>query len=179
MIRKEQNDRFLEWILSYDAILWKIARTYASFGERQDLHQDLLIALWHAVPLYRDQAKPSTFIYRVALNCALNWTRNRQRYLRRHIELDETARSLPATPNARPDSLGDQDRRVEQLYAALATFPEADRSLVLLYLDDLSYCEIAEVLGITETNVGVKLSRAKKRLAEQLRQSEHPGKVET
>ena len=176
MIPKRQNDVFLEWILSYDAILWKIARTYAPPGEHEDLHQDLLIALWHAVPLYRDQAKPSTFIYRVALNGALNWTRNRQRYLRRHVELDEIATPRSVCPNVQQESSGDQERRVEQLYAALGTLPEADRSLALLLLDDLSYREIAEVLGITENNVGVKLNRVKKRLTEQLRKLEYEAK---
>ncbi len=176
MIRKRQNDAFLEWIRTYDAILRKIARAYAPFGEHEDLHQDLLIALWHAVPLYRAQAKPSTFIYRVALNCAMNWTRNRARYLQRHVELGEQATRLPAAPNAQREGSGDRERLVEKLYAALATLPDADRSLALLHLDALSYREIAEVLGITENNVGVKLNRVRKRLAEQLRQMEHEGK---
>ncbi|HYP09271.1 MAG TPA: RNA polymerase sigma factor [Bryobacteraceae bacterium] len=161
------NQTFLDWVLTYDAILWKIARSYAPYGEHTDLHQDLLIALWHAAPLYRDHAKPSTFIYRVALNCALNWSRNRARYHRRYVELDETAIPVVAAPE-----MQEQERRVELLYAALAALPEADRSLALLHLDGISYRDIAEVLGITENHVGVKLNRVRKRLAEQLRRME-------
>lgn len=164
MSREQHNERFLEWVDSYDAILWKIARAYAPSGEQDALHQDLLIALWHAAPLYRDQAKPSTFIYRVALNSALNWTRTRTRHQRRHVELDENATQLAA-----PSSVAnEQEQRIAELYAALTTLPEADRSLALLYLDNFSYQEIAAVLGITESNVGVKLNRLKKRLAEKL-----------
>lgn len=169
MIPNGHSQVFLEWVLTYDSILWKIARSYASAGEHNDLHQDLLIALWHAAPLYRDQAKPSTFIYRVALNCALNWSRNRVRYHRRHVEFDETAQDFAVHPD---EHASQQERRVELLYAALAALPEADRSLALLHLDGLNYREIAEILGITENNVGVKLNRVRKRLAEQLRQTE-------
>jgi RNA polymerase sigma-70 factor (ECF subfamily) len=160
----EQNVRFIEWARTYDAILWKIARSYAPAGEHEALHQDLLIALWRAAPLYRDEAKPSTFIYRVALNSALNWSRSQTRYRHRHLALDEKAAQTPAVGN----SAEERERRVERLYAALATLSDADRSIALLYLDQLSYREIAEVLGITESNVGVRLNRVKKRLIERL-----------
>lgn len=160
----EQNARFVEWARTYDAVLWKIARSYAPAGEHGALHQDLLIALWHAAPLYRDEAKPSTFIYRVALNCALNWSRSRTRYGQRHVALDEKS----AQARAAEGGAGERERQVEQLYAALTTLSEADRSIALLYLDELSYREIADVLGITESNVGVRLNRVKRRLMERL-----------
>jgi RNA polymerase sigma-70 factor (ECF subfamily) len=78
--------------------------------------------------------------------------------------LDEKAAQTPAVGN----SAEERERRVERLYAALATLSDADRSIALLYLDQLSYREIAEVLGITESNVGVRLNRVKKRLIERL-----------
>ena len=165
MNSQEQNARFVEWARSYDAVLWKIARLYAPVGEHEALHQDLLIALWHAAPLYRAQAKPSTFIYRVALNSAMNWSRSRTRDRRRHVALDEKSAQAPSKDNESDE----RERQVEQLYAALATLSEADRSIALLYLDELSYREIADVLGITESNVGVRLNRVKKRLMERLR----------
>ena len=165
MNSQEQNARFVEWARSYDAVLWKIARLYAPAGEHEALHQDLLIALWHAAPLYRAQAKASTFIYRVALNSAMNWSRSRTRYGRRHVALDEKSAQAPSKDNESDE----RERQVEQLYAALATLSEADRSIALLYLDELSYREIADVLGITESNVGVRLNRVKKRLMERLR----------
>lgn len=161
----EQDARFVEWAQTYDAVLWKIARSYAPAGEHEALHQDLLIALWHAAPLFRDQAKPSTFIYRVSLNRALNWSRSQTRYRQRHVALDEKSAQAPVAESGSDE----RERQVEQLYVALATLSAADRSLALLYLDELSYREIAEVLGITESNVGVRLNRVKKRLMERLR----------
>ncbi len=156
VIGKQRDESFVEWVTTYDAILWKVARSYAPLGEHEELHQDLLIALWNAIPLYREQAKASTFIYRVSLNCALNWTRARARYQRRHVELHDVAvTSVDREP-------------VDRLYRALGMLSEADRSIALLYLDDLSYREIGEVLGITESNVGVKLHRVKKTLTELL-----------
>jgi RNA polymerase sigma-70 factor (ECF subfamily) len=169
-----KNDAFLEWATTYDGILRKVARTYAPPGEREDLHQDLLIAIWNAAPHYRGQAKASTFVYRVALNCALNWTRKSRRYQERHISLDDT--EIPPASLAAGAPACEQERRVERLYAALAMLAEGDRSLALLHLEDVSHREIAEVLGITENHVAVKLSRLKKRLAERLLQIENEGK---
>lgn len=163
MNRTEQNARFAEWANTYDAILWKIARSYAPAGEHQALYQDLLIALWHAAPLYRDEAKPSTFIYRVALNSALNWSRGERRRRSRHVSLDEKSAQAAVESGA-----NERERQVEQLYAALAALSESERSIALLYLDELSYHEIAGVLGITESNVGVRLNRVKKRLMDLL-----------
>ncbi len=153
MNEQRQNEIFLEWIQLHDAIPRKISRVYAPSGHHAELYQDLLIAIWRAVPLYRGEAKPSTFLYRVALNCAMSWTRNHRVYRERHAELNN---KMPAAPPSEP--------RIAQLYAALGELSEADRSLALLYLDDLSYREIADVLGITENNVGVRLNRIKKRL---------------
>lgn len=169
MIPERQNDIFLEWIEHHDSILRKIARAWAAPGERTDVYQDLLIAVWHAVRLYRGQAAVSTFIYRVALNCVMNRNRSRRVWQRRHVELDGMV--APAVP----EDNGSEHQRVEELYAALGALSEADRSLALLYLDDLSYREIAEVLGISETNVGVRLNRIRKRLANRLRHEQQTG----
>lgn len=143
---------FEAWLQQYGAILHKIARSYASPTDRDDLHQDLLIALWEALPYYRSESKPQTFIYRVALNRALNWTRARRPYL----ELPD----LPAPSR-------DHDR-LDQLYGAIAQLPELDRSMILLHLDGLTYAEIAQVLGLSETNIGARLTRLRQRLKETL-----------
>ncbi len=143
---------FEAWLQQHGAILHKIARSYASPTDRDDLHQDLLIALWNSLPFYRAESKPATFIYRVALNRALNWTRTR----RPLTELPD----LPAPSRAHD--------RLDQLYAAIAQLPELDRSLILLHLDGLTYAEIAHVLGLSETNIGARLTRLRQRLKETL-----------
>ncbi len=140
------------WLQQYGAILHKIARSYATPSDRDDLQQDLLIALWEALPYYRSESKPQTFIYRVALNRALNWTRT----CRPFVELPD----LPAPSR--------DHGRLDQLYTAIAELPELDRSLILLHLDGLTYAEIAQVLGLTETNIGARLTRLRQRLKETL-----------
>lgn len=159
MSGSDHNRLFLEWMQAHRGILRKIARAFASEeGDQQDLYQDLLVAVWEAVPAFRGEAKVSTFLYRVAYNRALLWSRSRRTEQRRFEAL-----SIDLVAPAQQD-----DGRVERLYEAIRQLPPVDRSLVLLYLDELSYREIAEVLGLSESNVGVRLNRAKKRLIAEL-----------
>jgi RNA polymerase sigma-70 factor (ECF subfamily) len=116
-----------------------------------------------SLPRYAGQAKPSTWIYRVCLNTALTWRRGVQRRERRR-EPDADITRLAADAATPAEAAGHQDL-VEQLYAALQAMAPSDRALVLLMLDGLAYREIAEVTGLTENNVGVALTRARKRLA--------------
>jgi RNA polymerase sigma factor (sigma-70 family) len=159
--REEQNERFLQWAGEHHAIARKVARSFAGGAGQDDLYQEILVAIWLAIPSWRGDAKPSTFIYRVAHNYALTWTRSRRNYAR---ALDRFGREPAAAAPDRTEEL------LEILYTAIRALPEADRSLVLLSLDGLSYREIAEVLGISETNVGVRLNRARKKLSEQLKE---------
>jgi len=122
-----------------------------------------MFQLWVSLPRYAGQAKPSTWIYRVCLNTALTWRRGVQRRERRR-EPDADITRLAADAATPAEAAGHQDL-VEQLYAALQAMAPSDRALVLLMLDGLAYREIAEVTGLTENNVGVALTRARKRLA--------------
>ena len=155
----DRQRRFIEWAEAYDSLLWKVARSFATGADQDDLHQELLLALWQAIPAFRGDAKGSTFVYRVAYNYAL--MRNRKR---RPIEV-----ALEKAPErATPEGSADEEARLELMYRHIRALPEVDRTLVLLYLDELPYKEMAEVLGITESNVGVRLNRVKKQLAEQI-----------
>ena len=167
MNHSEHNRIFADWVQSHSAILWKVARSFAPSGQPEDLHQELLVALWQAVPAYRGEAKPSTFIYRVAHNFALTWLRRQQRYQRIFDPLPETVadRAAPVTSGS-----AETERRVGRLYEAIRGLPEIERTLTLLYLDEVSYRDMADVLGISESNVGVRLHRIKKRLAEELKE---------
>jgi RNA polymerase sigma-70 factor (ECF subfamily) len=167
MNHKEHNRIFADWVAAHNGILWKVARSFAHSNQPEDLHQELLVALWQAVPAYGGQAKPSTFVYRVAHNYALTWLRKQQRYRRTFDPFSETGADpeAPSTTEA-----AELERRIERLYNAIRGLPEVDRTLTLLYLDEVSYSEMAEVLGTSESNVGVRLNRIKKRLAEQLKE---------
>jgi RNA polymerase sigma-70 factor (ECF subfamily) len=161
----EQAAVFRQWLRQYTALMARLARAYTATAEDcEDLLQEILLQVWRSVPRFEHKASPSTWIYRVALNTALAWQRKDQ-HQRRFRPLLET----PDVAEDNREQIQDQER-IDRLYAAIRQLPKADAALVLLHLEDLSYREMAEVLGISETNVGAKLSRARKVLAELMKE---------
>lgn len=154
-----REQRFTQWARDHAAILHKTANGFAPRVDRDDLMQELLLALWKALPGFRGDCQPSTFVYRVAHNAALTWKRAR-RGDERLEPLDPYVDALSAPAPAR-----DERERVEQLYAAIRRLPPLDRSLVLLSLDGIAYDEIAALHGLTASNVGARLTRARQKLA--------------
>ena len=142
----------------YPGLIARVVQAFAPGpGDRDDLFQEILIALWQAAPQFQDRARLSTYVYRVALNCALNWQRSRRRY-RQKLELFA---AQPAEAGPAPAD----DPRLRWLYARIHELPPVDRSLILLSLDRLGYDAIAEITGLSTANVGVRLHRIKQRLA--------------
>ena len=122
--------------------------------------QELLLAVWKAIPAFRAEAQPSTFIYRVTHNAAMTWQRTRRNY-RRNVEQFSTLGPVAeADGAAAPDA-----ERLEALYAAIRALPPLDRSLILLSLDGLSYRGMAALHGLSEGNVGARLTRLRQKLA--------------
>jgi len=161
MNRDEHNRIFYLWVEMYGGILWKTACAFAPADEQEDLHQELLIAVWTALPSFRGEALESTFIYRVAHNYALTWVRTR---VNREKTLERYRMERPASQ---------PDRPVDVLYEQIRKLPELDRTLVLLYLDEVNYRDMAKVLGISESNIGVRINRVKKKLAELFEEARH------
>ena len=161
MNREEQQQRFIEWAHAFDNLLWKAARSFAIGTDQEDLHQELLLALWKSIPAFRGEAKASTFVYRVAYNYALTWTRKAKRH---EVGLEQAAGVAARTVANATES------QLEQLYGQIRELNPLDRTLILLYLDDISYREMAEVTGLSESNVGVRLNRVKKLLAQRLQE---------
>ena len=164
----EQQTRFRRWLADHAGLMWKVARAFAAAPEDQrDLLQEIALQLWKSLPSFRGEAKESTWIYRVAFNTALVGKRVETRRHARHekfVELNSaTAMSPEDSPATRDEEL------VRLLYEAIRKLPKLDASLALMHLDGLSYREMSEVLGITESNVGVKLNRIRKQLAEMLK----------
>ena len=147
--------------------MWKVVRAFTVTSEDQeDLLQEIAVQLWRSLPAFRGDAKESTWIYRVAFNTALVWKRDEKRRgeTRKIFRIERRAGNLAgATGQTHDDDL------VQQLYTAIRQLPKLDASLALMHLDGLSYREMSEVLGITESNVGVKLNRIRKQLAEMLK----------
>lgn len=160
----EQQQLFADWTREHGAILYHVVNGFAGGDDRNDLLQEVLLAVWKSIPAFRGRAKPTTYLYRVCHNAALLWIRREKNYRRR---VEQFGAMAPNEPASATGSLTDQ--RLARLYAAIHQLKPLDRSLILLSLDGLSYREMAEVLGISESNVGVKLNRIKTQLTQTLK----------
>jgi RNA polymerase sigma-70 factor (ECF subfamily) len=153
---------------AHKAILLKVARVYgATHSDREDLFQESALQLWHSVEAYRGDCATTTWIYRVALNTALAWRRKERKHGQGRQDI-EAATGLLIVPSGR-------DPRLEWVYDRIAELDEASRSLALLMLDGFSYREMSQILGIGESNVGMKINRIKAALAARLAKEERGG----
>jgi len=149
------QQRFQTLVETHRGIIYKICHAYCRQpDDREDLAQEILLQLWRSFPSYDREARFSTWMYRVALNVAIS-THRRETTRTRHVLSDE-ARVLEA-----PDPTETEPESVRLLYDRIARLDPLKRALILLYLEGQSYREIAGVLGITETNVGTQLARAR------------------
>ncbi|MHA4896361.1 RNA polymerase sigma factor [Pedobacter sp. PWIIR3] len=153
-----EESAFLQLISQNQGIIHKICRLYKdTLEDQQDLFQEIVFQLWRAIDNFRNEAKPSTFIYRAALNTAISsFTRDRTR------EMVAFTDQLPETPEVPQDV--NLVARMDSLLKAIKKLEEADRAIMALLLEDLSYREIGDIIGATENNVAVKISRIKNKL---------------
>ncbi|HYG24232.1 MAG TPA: sigma-70 family RNA polymerase sigma factor [Verrucomicrobiae bacterium] len=168
MNTNDQQQRFAEWIHDYSGVLYRVVNGFADGDDRNDLLQEVLLAVWKSIPAFRGQAKASTYLYRVCHNTALLWTRSRKSY---RLRLEQLTAFAPTAHSPEGGSLTQE--RLAALYAEIRRLKPADRSLILLALDGLSYRDMAEVLGLSESNVGVKLNRIKTQLGQTLKDKDY------
>lgn len=160
----DQKSLFMQWLGEHGSSVVKVARAYTlTSDEREDLAQEILLQAWRSLPKFKGNANAATWFYRVALHTAMNWHRKDKPRRSRQQPLLEM--QMIITEGSDSAEQAQQRETVEQLYQAIHQLPKADAALVLLYLDELSYREMADVLGISESNVGVKLNRVKKALS--------------
>ncbi len=158
MTENEQQIVFKQWLESYSALLFKIVRAYAvTPDDRDDLFQEISLQVWRSVPNFRHESAVTTWLYRIALNTALRWKSKEKKHADQRVEF---------TPILKEEAKS-HDERLDWLYDEIGKLNEIDRSLCLLLLDDFSYKEMAEMLGISESNVAVKIHRIKKYLVDQ------------
>lgn len=148
--------QFVELIKEHQKIIHKICHLYRDSAEdREDLFQEIAFQLWKAFPSFRNQAKISTWIYRIALNTAIATFRKNKAAVEYHADL----------PDVQEEQHNDiHAERQERLFLLLKKLDDNERALITLYLEDLSYQQIAEVVGINENYVGVKLNRIKAKI---------------
>ena len=162
MLDSERDRIFGDWLAAHQGTLFKVVRAYAfEHADRQDLFQEVAIQVWRSVDAYRGESSVRTWMYRIALNAAISWTRKQDRHQRGKQPLEIVDGLLTA-------SAAEADPRVEWLYRQIAQLKDVDRSVALLMLDGFAYKEIAAIAGISEGNVGVKINRIKAVLTAQL-----------
>jgi len=128
-------------------------------SEREDLFQEITLQAWKAFGHFRGDAKFSTWLYRVALNTAITYFRKEKK--------KPSIFSTDVFPDQQDETHNPIEEQVKAMYAAIGELSKIDKAIVMLYLEDYSYQEIGEMMGITANNVAVKMSRIKLKLKEE------------
>lgn len=157
-MRHEDLEReFLSMIEENKKTIYKVSLMYSDGPEhQQDIYQDIVLNLWTAFPKFRGDSKLSTWVYRIALNTCVSELRRKN------------AKPLTTPLSYDIEQLMDDDEayreQVKQLYNLINRLSQLERAIILLWLDEKSYDEIAAILGISSSNVGVKINRIKEKL---------------
>jgi RNA polymerase sigma-70 factor (ECF subfamily) len=156
----DNHQRFLTIVEPNRRRLQGLARSFAAGADRDDLYQEMLLQIWRSLDAFQGRSNPDTWVYRVALNTAISHRRRssvRARYVAPEAEIDPD-RVRGAAAGGR-----DELRILDDFMASLG---EIDRALLALYLEDLSYREMAEITGLGENHVGVRINRMKRRFTD-------------
>jgi RNA polymerase sigma-70 factor (ECF subfamily) len=161
--RRELEKQFDRILREQGPAISRLAYSYeASVGAREELVQDIALAIWQALPHFRGECSERTFIFRIAHNRGLTHP-SRRRPIYQPLD-DLTESDQPVDPRPHPEEHAAQTDERARLMSAIQSLPVSHRQIIVLMLEDISYAEMAEVLGITENNVAVRLNRARKAL---------------
>ncbi|MEO7767904.1 MAG: sigma-70 family RNA polymerase sigma factor [Ferruginibacter sp.] len=157
------KEKFIHILNDNKWILYKVINIYCKdLEDRKDLEQEILIQLWKSLESYNNQYKISTWIYKVAMNVSISFYRSNLKRKSRTSPISESIINL-SNQEDNPMPL-DEERKI--LYDFINQLDEFNQEILILYLDNHSYKEIAEIVGITESNVGTKINRIKNKLQE-------------
>jgi RNA polymerase sigma factor (sigma-70 family) len=154
------KNQFVQLIQENRKIIYKICNSYCvKVDARDDLAQEIVYNLWKSFASYNPQFKFSTWMYRIALNVAISFYRN-ENLSKKYVPFSEDLLVLEDNLDASAES----DSKLKLLQGFINDLKEIDKSIMLLYLDEKTYKEIAEITGITESNVATKINRIKDKL---------------
>ncbi len=154
-MEKRNEEEFVALVKANERVIYKVCSFYVSPKVAvEDLYQEVVANLWRGYSCFKAESAPSTWIYRIALNTCVS-------YIRKELRAQ---RQWAAEPGETPSHTDGGDDRVAILYRLIATLNAIDKAVILLWLEDKSYAEIAEITGLTSTNVGVRLNRIKNNL---------------
>ena len=159
MKTRELEQQFERQIREHELVLHKVCRIYGDTdADRQDLFQEMVIQLWQAYPRFKGDAKFSTWLYRVALNTAITGLRKKMDFVTSYEPTN-----LP-THLSEDRSSEAEEERLRDLHKAIDQLNEVEKAIVMLYMEDRSYDEMEEILGINAGNLRVKMNRIKEKL---------------
>jgi len=153
------QEEFVKLVQEHRSLLYKVCRVYCfTEADRQDLFQEMVIQLWRSYPTFRGESKFSTWLYRIALNTAISDLRKQNRR--------PSTTSTDDIPPSLPDLTwpGEEEEQLQQLYTAINKLSDVEKALVMLYLEDRSYEEMEEIMGINQNNLRVKMNRIREKL---------------
>lgn len=160
-IGTDRQEEFRDLLERHRRIVFKVVNTYSRRpDDRADLAQEIASQLWRAFPGYDPQRTFSTWMYRIALNVAISHVRSETHRQRHAVPMDDDLHDIVDENGADHEA----DERVRALHRFIGQLEPINRALLLLYLEDRSTREIADILGISETNVSTKISRLKQRI---------------
>lgn len=158
---KELESTFGEILEDNRKRIYRICKVYAlSPEDTNDLFQEVLLNIWRSLPGFKKQSELSTWVYRITLNVCLRWKLKNTPKI--HVIPIEQVKPGQVVDHAGPGL--EEKEKYRMLYACIDKLDDTDKSLVLLYLEDLPYKSIAEITGLTENHIAVKLSRIKRQL---------------
>ncbi|NDV94404.1 sigma-70 family RNA polymerase sigma factor [Dysgonomonas sp. 521] len=150
---RESDAQFLDMIRQNEGIIYKVTSFYADKEHPiGDLYQEVVLNLWKGFASFRGESKHSTWIYRIALNTCVSFYRRSKK----NVTYVDISMDIP--------DVVDNNEQIQELYKLINQLGKIERALVLLYLDDKPYKDIAEITGLSVTNVATKLSRIKDKL---------------
>ena len=154
----QTEKEFITLIQKHEGILHKICFVYAkNDADKEDLYQEIILQLWKSYTSFEGKSKFSTWMYRVALNTAITLARKPRMF-------EKPGNEIPGSYEF--ESKMDYSEDVKILYKSISQLKKVEKAIVLLWLEEKSYTEIGEAVGISDKNVGVKLGRIKSKLAE-------------
>src|SRR6478609_3565366 len=167
MIISMTQEEFVRQVQANQGILQKICRLYGQTQpDREDLFQEIVVQLWKALPKFQGQSRFSTWLYRVALNTAISDFRKKRRAL-------PVIQTEVASLEIESELIDGKDERLKTLYAAISRLQEIDKAIVMLYLEDKSYDEMEDIVGISASTLRVRMNRIKEKLRELTKNTSH------
>jgi len=161
------QEEFVRQVQANQGIIQKICGLYGQTQpDREDLFQEIIVQLWKAVPKFQEQSRFSTWLYRVALNTAISDFRKKRRAL-------PVIQTEVASLEIESELIDDKDERLKTLYAAISQLQEIDKAIVMLYLEDKSYDEMEDIVGISASTLRVRMNRIKEKLRELTKNTSH------